>query len=120
MYEVLTMPFAFPALGHDVSTDYRTHSVDLSAQKLSLSAPQFRKVARNVEGRDRVVNRTRALGAPERNICAVDLGLIAGIVLLIVWAVATFALDAPGWIHALLSVGVFLVIWRISAMAQRR
>ncbi len=49
-----------------------------------------------------------------------DIGLIAGIVMLIVWAVATFALDAPGWIHVLLSVGVFLVIWRISAMAQRR
>jgi len=33
------MPSAFPALGHDVSTDYRTHPVDLSAQKLNLSAP---------------------------------------------------------------------------------
>jgi len=39
MYEALTVPTAFPALGHDVSTDCRTHSVDLSAQKLSLSAP---------------------------------------------------------------------------------
>jgi len=34
MYEALTVPTAFPALGHDVSTDYRTHPVDLSAQKL--------------------------------------------------------------------------------------
>src|SRR5580704_4233213 len=33
------MPPAVPALGHDVSTEYRTHPVDLSAQKLSLSAP---------------------------------------------------------------------------------
>jgi hypothetical protein len=33
------MPSAFPALGHDVSTDYRTHPEDLSAQKLNLSAP---------------------------------------------------------------------------------
>jgi hypothetical protein len=33
------MPPEVPALGHDVSTDYRTHSVDLSAQKLNLSAP---------------------------------------------------------------------------------
>jgi hypothetical protein len=39
MYEALTMPSAVPALGHDVSTDCRTHSVDLSAQKLSLFAP---------------------------------------------------------------------------------
>ena len=33
------MPTVVPALGHDVNTDCRTHSVDLSAQKLSLSAP---------------------------------------------------------------------------------
>jgi len=40
MYEALTMPSAVPALGRDVSTDYRTHPVDLSAQKLILSAPK--------------------------------------------------------------------------------
>jgi hypothetical protein len=36
-------------------------------------------------------------------------------ILLIVWAVVTFAYDGPGWIHFLLSVGVFLLIWRIVA-----
>ncbi len=45
-----------------------------------------------------------------------DIGLIAAIVMLIVWAIATFALDAPGWIHLLLTVGVFLLIWRIAVM----
>jgi hypothetical protein len=45
MYEALTVPPAFPALGHDVSTDYRTHPVDLSAQKLSLSAPNHHAYA---------------------------------------------------------------------------
>jgi hypothetical protein len=42
-----------------------------------------------------------------------DLGIIAGIVMLIAWAVATFMYEAPGWIHLLLSVGVFLIIYRI-------
>ena len=42
-----------------------------------------------------------------------DVGLIAGIVMLVLWAAGTFFLDAPGWINLLLSVGVFIVIWRI-------
>lgn len=33
--------------------------------------------------------------------------------MLIVWAVATFMYEAPGWVHLLLSVGVFLIIYRI-------
>ena len=44
-----------------------------------------------------------------------DVGLIAGIVMLALWAAGTFFLDAPGWINLLLSVGVFVVIWRIVA-----
>ena len=42
-----------------------------------------------------------------------DIGIIAAIVMLIVWAVGTFAFEAPGFIHLLLSVGVFLLIYRI-------
>lgn len=42
-----------------------------------------------------------------------DLGIIAAIAILAVWAFATFTTDAPGWIHALLTAGVFLLIWRI-------
>jgi len=42
-----------------------------------------------------------------------DIGILAGIGMLIVWGVATFAFEAPGWIHLLLSVGVFLIIYRI-------
>ena len=42
-----------------------------------------------------------------------DVGLIVGIVMLIVWAVGTFAFEAPGWLHLLLTAGVFIVIWRI-------
>ena len=44
-----------------------------------------------------------------------DVGLIAGIVMLVIWAAGTLFLDAPGWINLLLSVGVFIVIWRIAA-----
>ncbi|HEX6943069.1 MAG TPA: hypothetical protein VF128_09065 [Gemmatimonadaceae bacterium] len=44
-----------------------------------------------------------------------DVGLIGGIVMLALWAAGTFFLDAPGWINLLLSVGVFVVIWRIVA-----
>ena len=43
-----------------------------------------------------------------------DVGLIAGIVMLALWAAGTFFLDAPGWINLLLSVGVFVIIWRIA------
>jgi hypothetical protein len=49
-----------------------------------------------------------------------DLGLVAAIAMLVVWGVATFAFDAPGWIHLLLTVGMFLLYWRISAMGSAR
>ena len=42
-----------------------------------------------------------------------DLGILAAVAMLIVWAIATFAFEAPGWIHGLLSVGMFLLIYRI-------
>jgi ABC-type transport system involved in cytochrome bd biosynthesis fused ATPase/permease subunit len=37
------------------------------------------------------------------------------IAMLILWAVVTFAFSGPGWIHLFLSLGVFLLIWRIVA-----
>lgn len=47
-----------------------------------------------------------------------DVVLIAvAIAMLVVWAVWTFVInDAPGGVHVLLTVGVFLLIWRIVAM----
>ncbi|HEX6313550.1 MAG TPA: hypothetical protein VFZ73_01770 [Gemmatimonadaceae bacterium] len=48
-----------------------------------------------------------------------DLVMIAGIVMLILWGIGTFFLDAPGWITLLLSAGVFLVIWRIVVKPSR-
>ena len=42
-----------------------------------------------------------------------DLGIIAALAMLVLWAVATFVFEAPGYIHLLLTAGVFLLIWRI-------
>jgi len=42
-----------------------------------------------------------------------DLGIVAAVLMLIIWAVGTVAFEAPGWLHILLTVGVFLLIHRI-------
>jgi hypothetical protein len=42
-----------------------------------------------------------------------DLGIAAAIAMLLIWVVGTVAFEAPGWLHILLSVGVFLLIYRI-------
>ena len=36
-------------------------------------------------------------------------------VMLVFWAVMTFAFSGPGWVHIFLSLGLFLLIWRIVA-----
>jgi hypothetical protein len=41
-----------------------------------------------------------------------DLGIIAAIAMLVVWAVVTFTTSAPGWIHILLTMGMSLLIYR--------
>jgi hypothetical protein len=48
-----------------------------------------------------------------------DLGLIAAIAMLIVWAVVTFTTEAPGYVHLLLTLGVFILIWRITVRSSR-
>ena len=42
-----------------------------------------------------------------------DLGILGGIALLVVWGIAFFAFEPPGWVHLLLSVGAFVIIARI-------
>jgi hypothetical protein len=42
-----------------------------------------------------------------------DLWIIAALLMLVGWAVATFTTTAPGWVHLFLTVGVFVLIWRI-------
>ncbi len=49
-----------------------------------------------------------------------DLGLIGAIAMLVVWAFVTFTTEAPGYIHLLLTLGVFLLIWRITVRSSRK
>ena len=49
-----------------------------------------------------------------------DLGLISGVTMLLLWAAGTFFFEAPGWMNLLLSVGVFLIIWRIVMRTSTR
>ena len=44
-----------------------------------------------------------------------DLGLVAAVIVLAAWAVLTFATEAPGYVHLLLTIGFFLLFWRIAA-----
>jgi hypothetical protein len=37
----------------------------------------------------------------------------AAILMLVFWAIMTFAFEGPGWGHIFLSVGVFLLIWGV-------
>ena len=48
-----------------------------------------------------------------------DLGIIAALAMLIVWAIGTFAFEAPGWLHLLLTAGAFRLIWRIVVRGTR-
>ena len=49
-----------------------------------------------------------------------DLGIIAALAMLVLWAVATFVFEAPGYIHLLLTAGVFLLIWRIVVRGSQK
>jgi hypothetical protein len=49
-----------------------------------------------------------------------DPGLIAAVAMLVVWAFVTFTTEAPGYVHLLLTLGVFLLIWRITARSSRK
>ena len=42
-----------------------------------------------------------------------DIGIIAAVVMLVVWAALTFTNNAPGYVHLLLTIGVFLLYWRV-------
>jgi uncharacterized membrane protein len=48
-----------------------------------------------------------------------DLGIIAAIAMLVVWAVITFTTSAPGWIHILLTMGMSLLVYRIVVRGTR-
>jgi hypothetical protein len=47
-----------------------------------------------------------------------DIGILAAIAIIIIWAIATL-LNGPGWIHLLLTIGVSMLIWRIVVRGDR-
>src|SRR3954471_20220103 len=48
-----------------------------------------------------------------------DFGIIAAILMLAIWAFITFTTTAPGWIHILLTMGMFLLMYRIVVRGTR-
>ena len=41
-----------------------------------------------------------------------DWGIVLAVVMLVIWAIGT-VLEWAGWVHALLTAGVFLLIFRV-------
>jgi len=81
--------------------------MDLSAQEVNLSVPEL----------DRSYHRRCAPRNPTYDTLlqhtAMDPIISAAVVILGIWAGVTFTTAAPGWIHLLLTGGMFLLIWRI-------
>ena len=48
-----------------------------------------------------------------------DLGIVAALAMLIIWALVTFMTSAPGWIHIFLTMGMALLIYRIVVRGTR-
>lgn len=42
-----------------------------------------------------------------------DLGIVAAVIMIAVWAVITFTTEAPGYVHLLLTIGFFILFWRV-------
>ena len=49
-----------------------------------------------------------------------DLGMLAAILLILIWAIAALVLEGPGWVHLLLTIGVSLLIYRIVARGSSK
>jgi hypothetical protein len=49
-----------------------------------------------------------------------DVGVITAVAMLLVWAVWALALDGPGWVNLLLTLGVTLLIYRVVLRGTRR
>jgi hypothetical protein len=48
-----------------------------------------------------------------------DIGIVLSLAMIAVWAVATFVIgDAPGWVHLLLTGGLFVFFWRIAKRGE--
>ena len=95
-------------------TTYRTHPEDLTAQKVNLSVPQ------EVQTSHLWNEYNLPAGKLTVNEFQMDLGIAAAVIIIAVWAVLTFTTEAPGYIHLLLTIGFFLLFWRVVARDGRR
>jgi hypothetical protein len=41
------------------------------------------------------------------------LAIPIGVLMLVVWTVSILTIETPGWMHLLLTLGVFFVIWGV-------
>lgn len=48
-----------------------------------------------------------------------DIGIVAAALIIAVWAVLTAATEAPGYVHLLLTIGFFVLFWRVVARSKR-
>ena len=108
------LPFAFPALGHDIMHDLSDQPGGLNGSKSESLRPSEAQTSHlwndyNLPARKHTVNEFE-----------MDFGIAAAIVIIAVWAVVTFTTDAPGYVHLLVTVGFFLLFWRIIARDARR
>jgi Family of unknown function (DUF5670) len=86
--------------------------MDLLARKRWFFVPTFL----NVDGQSRdEQNGNQFID----NCMLTDIGIIAAIALLVIWAIGTFFFDAPGWIHLFLTLGVSILIWRVVVRGDR-
>ena len=58
-------------------------------------------------------------GQSSPNPVPVDLFSLAGVVMLVLWAAGTFYFDAPGLIHGLLTLGIFMIVLGAVKRAER-
>ena len=49
-----------------------------------------------------------------------DIGIVAAVIMLLVWAVITVTTEAPGYVHLLLTIGFFILFWRIAVRGSSK
>jgi|GEM_PF-952477 len=79
--------------------------MDLSAQEVNLFVPHLPEVFR-------IVHLPSSAALSETRM---DIWIAGAVALLVAWVALVLTTEAAGWVHLLLTGGVFLLIWRIVA-----
>ena len=77
--------------------------MDLSAQEVNLFVPHIEHCPECT-----LVAERDAISEP-----IMDIWTIVAIIMLVVWGALTLLTEAPGWVHLMLTAGVFIIIWRM-------